>query len=595
MRRSAWASGVAAVSVALSLAVAACGSSGDESGNNKPAGNTQSNGTKPTANAKTGGKLTVLWAGDVDHIDCGQTYYQMGYFICNSTQKALYSYKPDDGKTMVPDLAEGPPEVSEDGKTVTVKIKSGVKYSPPYDDHTVTSADVKYAIERGFFNSVAAGFTQTYYSDLEGAKVNAKNGSEISGITTPDDTTVVFKFKRAVGGVMAAGALGNSATSPVPKAYAAKYDAETPSTYGEHQLATGPYMIENDASGKAIGYDPGKRIHLVRNPSWDKSLDYKPAYLDEIDNLEGNDDPGVSSRRILTGQSLINGDFAPLPENLKDALDNHKDQLILIGGAGTRYVSMNTTVKPFDDMNIRKAVSAGMDRNALLLTRGGKTVGDVATHYLPSGVDGFEQAGGMEGPNPDFLPSNGGPNMEASAKYFKAAGFSSGKYEGSEKILMVGSNVGVAAKTAEVTKEQFEKMGFQVTLRLVAPQTMYTRYCNTPASNVAVCPNVAWNKDFADGQTMLSPTFNGKNILEQGNSNWPELDDPAINEAMDKAEVLPVDQRPDAWAAIDKQVVDQAVAIPWDWEKTPLVESANVNGVATESNNFWDLSWTSLK
>jgi len=124
---------------------------------------------------------------------------------------------------------------------------------------------------------------------------------------------------------------------------------------------------------------------------------------------------------------------------------------------------------------------------------------------------------------------------------------------------------------------------------------MYTRYCNTPSANVAFCPNVAWNKDFADGQTMLSPTFAGKNILEQGNSNWPELDDPAINDAIDKAEVLPVEQRPAAWAAIDKMVVDQAVGIPWDWEKTPLIESANVNGVAEEANNFWNLNYTSLK
>ena len=111
----------------------------------------------------------------------------------------------------------------------------------------------------------------------------------------------------------------------MPEAYAEKFDAKTPSTYGENQLATGPYMIENDASGKAIGYDPGKRIHLVRNPSWDKSLDFKPAYLDEIDNLEGNDDPGVASRRILTGQSMVNGDFSPLPENLKDAIENRQE------------------------------------------------------------------------------------------------------------------------------------------------------------------------------------------------------------------------------------------------------------------------------
>src|SRR6478752_3054298 len=590
MRRSAWTMG-AALLAALSLVVAACGgSSGDDSKGSA----TPDSGTKPTGQAKTGGKLTVLWAGDVDFIDCGRTYGQMGVFICYSTQKPLYSYKPEDSTKMVPDLAEGPPEVSADGKTVTVKIKQGVKYSPPYSKE-VKAADVKYAIERGFTASAANGFTTSYYGDLEGAKVGVDAGTEISGITTPDDYTVVMKFKRAVGGVMAAGALGYPATAPVPKDYALKFDKEPTSTYGENQLSTGPYMIENDASGKSIGYDPGKRIHLIRNPNWDKSLDYKPAYLDEIDNLQGNDDPGIASRKILDGQSMINGDFAPLPENLKEALDTKKDQLKLAPGIGGRWIALNTTMKPFDDLNVRKAVLAGFDRNALRLTRGGPTIGDIATHFLPPGTAGFEESGGMKGTGADFLSVDGAPNMEKAAEYFKAAGFASGKYEGTEKLLMVGSNVGVAAKTAEVAKENFEKLGFKVQMRLVQPQTMYTRYCNTPSAKVAICPNVGWLRDFADGQTMLSPTFAGKNILDQGNSNWSQLNDKAINAEIDKAEVAPADQRAALWGQIDKDITAQAPAIPWLWDKTPLIESANVNGVVAENNSQWDLSWTSLK
>ena len=593
MRRSAWTTG-AVVLAALSLGVAACGGSDDDGGSEGGNNTTNTDANTPPQEAKTGGKLTVLWTGDVDHIDCGQTYYQMGNFICNATQKQLYNYMPDDGATMVPDLADGDPEVSEDGKTVTVKLKQGVKYSPPYEEE-VTAADVKYAIERGFFSSVAAGFTQSYFSDLEGAKANAKPGTEISGITTPDDYTLVLKFKRAVGGVMASGALAYGATAPVPKAYAEKFDAKTPSTYGENQLATGPYMIENDASGKAIGYDPGKRIHLVRNPNWDKSLDFKPAYLDEIDNLQGNDDPGVASRRILTGESMINGDFAPLPENLKDASENRPDQLKLVPGNGGRWIALNTTIKPFDNLDVRKAVLAGFDRNALLLTRGGKLVGDMATHILPPGMAGFEEAGGMEGQDLDFISPDGSARPDVSAEYFKKAGYASGKYEGKEKILMVGSNAGVAAKTAEVAKEQLEKMGFNIQLRLVQHATMYTRYCNTPSAKVAICPNVGWIRDFADGQTMLSPTFAGKNILEQGNSNWPQLDVPEINDAIDKAELLPKEERPAAWAEIDKMVTAQAGVVPWIWDKTPLIQSANVNGVATQANAYWELAFTSLK
>jgi peptide/nickel transport system substrate-binding protein len=184
---------------------------------------------------------------------------------------------------------------------------------------------------------------------------------------------------------------------------------------------------------------------------------------------------------------------------------------------------------------------------------------------------------------------------DVSAKYFKAAGFASGKYEGTEKLLMVGSNAGVAAKTAEVVKENLTKMGFNIQLRLVEPQIMYTRYCNVPKAEVAVCPNVGWIRDFADGQTMLSPTFAGKNILPEGNSNWPQLDDDAINKAIDEAEVAPVDQRAALWGNVDKMVTSTAAAIPWIWDKQALIQSENVQGVIAENNSQWDLSWSSIK
>ena len=46
-------------------------------------------------------------------------------------------------------------------------------------------------------------------------------------------------------------------------------------------------MIENNAEGEAIGYEPGKSIHLVRNPNWDPETDFRPAYVDEIQVTEG--------------------------------------------------------------------------------------------------------------------------------------------------------------------------------------------------------------------------------------------------------------------------------------------------------------------
>jgi len=512
--------------------------------------------------------------------------------ISYATQRPLFSYKPEDSAKETPDLASEPATVSPDGKTVTVKIRPGIKFSPPVN-RVVTSKDVKYALERQFFSSVATGYSTAYFGDLVGAKPGAKPGTKISGITTPDDQTVVFKLKRATGAVVA-GALSLPGSSPVPEEYAKKFDAKTTSTYGQNQVATGPYMIQNNASGKLTGYQPGKRILLVRNPNWDKSTDYRPAYLDRIDFQEGVD-PNVGARQILTGQASTNGDFAPPPAQTKSALASRKSQINLTPSGGNRYVALNTKVKPFDNINVRKAVLAVFDRNAMRLTRGGPALGAIATHFIPPGINGFDEAGGNAGPGVDFLKNPAG-DLQLAESYMKKAGYPSGKYTGSQRLLMVGVNAGVGQKSAEVAQEQFRKLGFKLNFREVEQSTMYTKFCNVPKANVAICPNVGWLKDFADPQTILDPTFNGKNIVATNNSNWPQLDDPKINAAMDKAETI-VDptERAKAWGDIDKMVTESAAAVPWIWDNQPNIWSSNVNGVINKFNANIDLTFTSLK
>jgi peptide/nickel transport system substrate-binding protein len=575
--------------LALALAGAVLAGCGGESSG----GGERDSGDGAPAQAKVGGKLTMLWTDDVDNIDCGISYYQMGYMVCYATQRPLYSWKPEDGQTPVADLAESDPQISKDGKTVTVKIRSGVQFSPPVN-REVTSKDVKYAIERGFFNTVQNGYAGAYFGDLVGAEVGAEPGTKIGGIRTPDDQTLVFKLTRGTGGVMA-GAMALPLTAPVPEEYAREFDAKQPSLYGQHQVATGPYMIENNASGKAIGYEAGRRIHLVRNPNWKKETDYKPAYLDEIDMPQGNDDTTVASRRVIEGHDMLTGDFSPPPQVLVEVVKGRKDQLELVPGGSARYVSMNTTVKPFDDINVRKAVIAGFDREAMRLSRGGELIGDIPTHMIPPGIPGFEEAGGLEGPGLDFMSHPSG-DMELAAEYMKKAGYASGKYEGDETLLMIGTSEGVAQKGAEIAKENFEKLGFKVRMRLVTLDAMYTRFCNSPPANVAICPNVSWGKDFGDAQTILDPTFNGKNIVQQNNSNWPELDVPEINQAMEKAELLTdPKERAEAWAKIDLMITEQAPLVNWIWDKQVLLRSADTNGAVSKFNAMWDLSWSSLQ
>ena len=91
-------------------------------------------------------------------------------------------------------------------------------------------------------------------------------------------------------------------TVPVPKDYAQKYDEGKQSTYGEHQVFTGPYMIENDGKGNITGYKPGQTPDAGAQPELGQvDSDFKPAYFDRIE-FKGGIDSTVAARQTLTGQ-----------------------------------------------------------------------------------------------------------------------------------------------------------------------------------------------------------------------------------------------------------------------------------------------------
>lgn len=575
---------------ALPFVAAACGGDDDSGGD-----------SGAPVEGKQGGKVTYLAAGDIDYLDPGQTYYTFGFMVASATNRALYSYEPDDSVNAVPDLAEGPPEVSEDQKTITVKIRKGVKYAPPVN-REVTTKDIKYAIERAFSKNVPSGYAGAYFSSIEGApEAGAGEITPISGITTPDDQTLVLKLKEPAAQLVTQ-ALVMPITVPVPEEYAKPFDAKLPSTYDQNVAFTGPYMVKNDAQGKVVGRVQGKSISMVRNPNWDKATDFRPAFLDEIEIQQGNEDLAAASRRTLSGESLLCCDAgSPPSEVLAPALEQNKDQIIFVPSGGTRYIAFNTTVAPFDNINIRKAITAATDRNALRLTRGGEVLGDIANGWIPPGIPGFEEAGGLEqNTDLDFLKSPTGDPAVA-RKYMDLAEadglpVKDGKWTGTDKILTVATNADPGKKTAENFQGQLQALGFQLNFRIVPQDTLYTKFCGVPSQKVAICPNVGWFKDFSDPQAMLDATFNGKNILDQGNVNWPQLNVPAINDAMTAAQAAPVgDERNKAWAAINKQIAEQAPAIPWMWDKTALINSKNVNAVGSEYDTTHSLSFTSLK
>jgi peptide/nickel transport system substrate-binding protein len=567
------------VGLMAALAIAACGSGGGG------------------GEAKKGGTVTILdTAGGVDSLDPGYWYYQTDTEqLGQTTTRTLYGWKPDD-TTPRPDLAEALPKASNGGKTLTIKIKSGIKYSAPLQNRAVKTADVKYAIERCFLPQVANGYVGSYYSDIVGVEAfQSGKAKEVSGIQAPNATTLVIKTTVPSGVLASGGALSLNCTTPVPKDYAQKYDQGKQSTYGQHQVFLGPYMIENDGKGNITGYKPGKTLTLVRNPNWDKASDFKPAYFDRIE-FKGGFDAAVAARTTLTGQGMLSGDYAAPPTSvLKQALSSRKSQVQVASGGGFRYISLNTKVKPLENLNVRRALNALVDKTALRQTRGGPTLGPLATHLIPPGLSGHDEAGGVKGPGFDFVSQPSG-NLQLAMQYMKKAGYSSGKYNG-PALLTVADNQAPAKQTGEAFQNQVGKLGFKLQYREVPHATLLSKFCLVPKAAVAMCPTLGWGTDFLDTQSMIDPLFNGKNIVPSGNTNVSQVNDPAINAEIDKAkQVLDPTQRGKAWAELDKKLTNQGYFITWLWDNQIRLASTNVKGVGSKFNNgAWDLTFSALK
>src|SRR4051794_15906196 len=393
----------ACCAAAVALALAGCGG-GDDAG------------TGEHGPPKRGGTLRVLASGDFQTLDPGLAYYSLDYMVAYATQRPLYSFRPNATVTPSPDLAAGQPHESGDGRTITVRLRSGVRFGPPVN-RAVTSADVKYAIERAFTVAVPNLYVGTHFTVLEGAPAPGQaKVPDIAGIETPDARTVVFRLSRPSGTF--ARALTLPVTAPVPREYAAPHDAGKISDYGRYAVATGPYRMAAAPDGRSA-YRPGVSLSLVRNPNWSPSTDGRPAYADRVDFSLGNEDTGVATRRILDGDGLVSGDFIPEPAALRSAVRHRPDQVEYVS-IGSQYAALNTRVAPLDDLDVRRAIVAATDRRALQLAAGGAVVGRLASHFLPPGVPGFEQAGGVRGPRLDFLAKPGG-NVPLARRYLRRA------------------------------------------------------------------------------------------------------------------------------------------------------------------------------
>jgi peptide/nickel transport system substrate-binding protein len=592
------------IAVACATVVAACGGSSNSSSSTSTSAASSTNGhagaspqsgvnlaglanTKPDPSAQhMGGTLTLTSNEGWEHLDPAASYFQIDYVVVYATQTPLYTFTPT-SDTPVPLLASGPPQISADGKTVTVHIKPDWKFGPPVN-RDITSKDVAWAFQRMFNSNVQNGYAAGYFP-IVGADPTATTDKPIPGISTPNSTTIVFHLTKAFGATMA-DALTLPGTSAVPYGYTTKADKSSPSTWDSNptsQVFTGPYMISS--------YKAGQSVTLVRNPNWSRSVDgVRPAYADKIVWNAGAD-PTVAARQTLDSTNLLMADTPPAAV-LKSAYETKKTQLS-IAPLGTYYAALNTTVPPFNNINLRKAVVAASNRSAYALARGGQLVATVSTHFIYPEVPGFQQAGGAAGFGQDFVSHPDG-DMTVACKYMKLAGYPNCKYTGQYgqygSVLIVGSNAAPGPQEIQVVQSGLTALGFKTSIKAVPQQTMYSKFCGYVKAHVNVCPTAGWIEDFPDPYAALYIPFSGDAIIPINNSNWASLNDPAINNALNTdAGITNLTARYQAFAQVDKMIVDSAAAIPEVWSDNALLEGSKVKGVLDPWNDDWNLSFSS--
>ncbi|MFF3072154.1 ABC transporter substrate-binding protein [Kitasatospora sp. NPDC057904] len=525
----------AAVTVALVAGLAACGPKADGGGS-----------TGKDAAPRQGGTLTVLNQNPEDQFDPARLYTSGGGNVPSLVFRTLTTRNRADGAAgtkVVPDLATDTGTPSEGAAVWTYHLKDGLTYE---DGSPITTADIKYGIERSFAPELSGG--APYLRDwLVGAadyQGPYKDGRGLDAVQTPDDRTIVFRLNKPEGDFPYLAT--QTQFAPVPKA------KDTGTKYQDHPVSSGPYQVvknEND----------GTHLVLARNPHWSAATDdQRKAYPDTIDVQSGLD-PAVINQRLSAGTgadaAAVTTDTNLGPSELAQV----KDDKALAARVGTGhfgyvdYLAFNPKVKPFDDPKVRQAVAYALNRTSVVNAAGGSSLAEAATTYLPT-----QETFGYTPYDP--FPAGPTGNPQKARELLKEAGYPDGL-----TITLTHSTAtgrGYGPDLAAAVQDGLKAAG--ITVRLDALES--SRYSKT-IHTVATEPGLflsGWGADWPSGGPFLAPVFDGRQIVTDGyNFNSAQLDDPSVNEEIDRInKITDHAEAAKLWGALDKRLGEQALTVP---------------------------------
>jgi peptide/nickel transport system substrate-binding protein len=613
-----------ALATTVAVVAVACGGGGG-TGGGQPTGSAQAGGFQK------GGVYRIGLASDVHQgMDPQREYYTIGWeFLKGALVRLLVGFNlkgPEEGgNDLIPDLASELPTSSADGLTWTFKVKTGIHYAPPLQDVTVTAGDFIRALTRLAEPKTAASYP-FYYSSIEGFDdVTNEKATSISGLSAPDDQTLVVKLTQPVGyfpllfTLPATAPIPPSLTNPdAPEGVAAGHDQD----YGGFLAATGPYMFKGadqidyskpaDQQTPASGYQAGKSYVLVRNPSWDPATDpTRKAYVDEIDATVGGTVDDLQNK-IEAGE-LDTMDALPNPKGIRDYSTNpdlknfiHADPTF-----GTYYINMNLAVPPFDDIHVRKAMNHAVDKAGLQRLAGGAVLGDVATHIIPNAmVPGLS----------DYVPygkADGTPDLEK-AKAEMAQSKYDTDHDGvcdadaCKSVLTVIDQTDPNPEMAALVQQNAQAIGISLDLKQFQTTTMYTK-CEDATQHIPTCPSEGWYADFADPYAFVTGLFSsasltpsccndslmGATVEQLTKWGYTGVAGPTVSADTQLNQCVSVqgDDRQTCYEGVDKYLMEQVVPwIPFRFaNQTGITSPRTLNYHMNASSGWISLSLVALQ
>jgi len=565
---------IVALSAAGLLALAACGGSSSDEGSSGDSGsgvdkenlgNTGSGtdakreGPVEIKGAQKGGIVTVMTnTGLTTPIDPSDLYYTDTNAIMTAlVTRSLTQYAYDEATksmVLVPDIATDLGTPNSDFTSWKFTIRDGVKWE---NGDPVTAEDVAFGINRSldaktFPNGPGLYYSNPYFKGGDKYKGPYTDDGKMCSCVTVDGNTVTVEMSKPFPDFPFYASF--PAIGPIPQG-----KASDPATYRQHPLATGPYKIKS--------YTPAKSLVLERNDQWDPATDpARTAYPDGYDFKAGQDSNKID--QILLSDSgdgqttMTYDDF-----QAKDYRKFQDTDRMVQGGSPCTYfyaVDNRKTTK-----EIREALVWALPYKDLILAAG--LIPDVnaipADQLMPPGVPGRKDY--------NAIPGHG--EFETDPVKAKQILADAGK-SGFEIKWLYATDDPVSTQGKDVLAKGLTKAGFTAT---PVPSTLakLVEDRDDPNSDINV-RSYGWCSDWPSGATWIPPIFQSTDIKTVGfGTNEAAFNEPSIDQKINDVYKMPADQQPDAWQAIEEEVMNKYLpVIPRYYTGVAQAHGSKING-----------------